>query len=150
VVQDVYGVLSHVQKLQLSLDGGYLHTQWQDNGGVFDLFANVTHLSLLLGLPCVSGPARDHIEETKILPKLLKPLIRLESLFIEGPWCYDEDDLVSLISAHGDRLKLFVLCGPSITNGSWESAVSRVLSLRLNSMMFLQFSRMQVLAVLCS
>jgi hypothetical protein len=141
----VYGVLSHVQKLQLSLDGGYLRTQWQDYGGVvFDLFANVTHLPLSLGLPCVSGPARDRIEETKILLKRLKPLTRLESLYIEGPWCYDEDDLVSLISAHGDRLKLFMLCGPSITDGSWESAVSRVLSLRLNNMMYLQFSMMQV------
>jgi hypothetical protein len=119
--QETYGILSNARKLQLSLEQE--HLWWQPNTckRIFDLLASVTHLWLSLAMSFESDPLPVDftlMETTTRLLKLLKPLIHLESLCIQGPRCYHEDDLIELIGAHEDRLKLLAFSGPSIANGS--------------------------------
>jgi hypothetical protein len=86
-------------------------------------------------------------QETTNLFTLLKPLARLESLCLHSSpwaWCYDEDDFVDFVRVRGDSLKVLAFFGPRIANGSWESAIKRVVSLPLNNMSLLQFSGMHV------
>jgi hypothetical protein len=137
-IQETYGIQSDVRMLQLPLDtnGRRGHNDYR---GAFELFANITHLWLSHQMVVLPS---DYTKQPANLLKLLKPLNRLESLCVQVPWCYDEDDLVGLVKTHGDRLKLLALNEPIIVNGSWESAISRVLSLPLNNMSFPHFSRM--------
>jgi hypothetical protein len=107
----------------------------------FEPLINLTSLSVSLAWKFLS---EHYSQETSNLLDILKSVPLLEKLTIQGVWCYKEDDLVDLVTAHSSTLTHLVLNGPVLQSDDWASVTRRLLQARPCSMQHLRFSDMKL------